>query len=93
MTGIVDVLVPLGLLAVGVSLMLGLFTQAGAWTAAFFLTLFYLASIPTSGVPTANAEGSYLLVNKTLVELAAVVVLATFRTGDIAGLDLLRRRT
>jgi thiosulfate dehydrogenase (quinone) large subunit len=92
MTGVVDLLVPVGLLAVGMSLMLGLFTQAGVWTAAFFLTLFYLASIPTSGVPAPSAEGAYLLVNKTLVELAAVIVLATFRTGEIAGLDLLRRR-
>ena len=35
------------------------------------------------------AEGTYLLVNKTLIEAAAVVVLITFRTGAIAGLDLL----
>jgi thiosulfate dehydrogenase [quinone] large subunit len=92
MTGAVDLLVPLGLLAAGLSLMLGLFTQLGAWTAVFFLTLFYVASIPTAGVPVPNAEGTYLIVNKTLVELAAVVVLAVFRTGEIAGLDLLRRR-
>lgn len=90
---VVDLLVPLGLLAVGLSLMLGLFTQVGAWGAACFLTLFYLASIPTTGVPMPNAEGAYLLVNKTLVELAAVIVVATFHTGEIAGLDLLRRRS
>ena len=32
-----------------------------------------------------------LLVNKTLVELAAVCVVLAFRTGEIAGLDLLIR--
>src|SRR5262249_27051374 len=37
-----DMIVPLGLLLVGVSLVLGLFTQLGAWGALAFLTLFYL---------------------------------------------------
>jgi thiosulfate dehydrogenase [quinone] large subunit len=92
MSGVVDVLVPLGLLLAGLSLMLGLFTQLGAWVACLFLSLFYIAYIPTGGVPVPNAEGTYLIVNKTLVELAAVGVLIAFRTGEIAGLDLLRVR-
>jgi thiosulfate dehydrogenase [quinone] large subunit len=92
-TGIVDVLVPIGLVCAGVSLVLGLFTQLGAWVAFLFLTLFYVAYIPTAGVPEPHAEGTYLIVNKTLVELAAVAVLIAFRTGDLAGLDLLRRRS
>jgi thiosulfate dehydrogenase [quinone] large subunit len=92
MSGVVDVLVPLGLFCAGVSLMLGLFTQIGAWVAFLFLTLFYIAYIPTGGVPVPNAEGTYLIVNKTLVELAAVGVLIAFRTGELAGLDLLRTR-
>lgn len=92
-TGIVDVLVPIGLLCAGLALMLGLFTQLGAWVAFLFLTLFYVAYIPTAGVPAPNAEGTYLIVNKTLVELAAVAVLIAFRTGEIAGLDLLRGRS
>ena len=89
-SGIVDVLVPIGLLCAGLSLMLGLYTQLGAWVAFLFLTLFYIAYIPTAGVPAPNAEGTYLIVNKTLVELAAVGVLLAFRTGEMAGLDLLR---
>jgi hypothetical protein len=37
------------------------------------------------------AEGSYLFVNKTLVEAVAVLVLLSFDTGRIAGLDRLWR--
>jgi thiosulfate dehydrogenase [quinone] large subunit len=89
-----DMLIPIGLLLVGLSLLLGLFTQLGAWGALAFLTLFYLTAIPMNGVPQPNAEGTYLIVNKTLVEWAAVLVVIAFRTGRIAGLDTLwPRRT
>jgi hypothetical protein len=36
-----------------------------------------------------RAEGTYLLVNKNLIEACAVAVLFAFRTGSIAGLDRL----
>jgi thiosulfate dehydrogenase [quinone] large subunit len=85
----VDLAVPIGLALVGLSLVLGLFTQLGCWGAAAFLAMFYLSAIPTSGAPQPGAEGTYLLVNKNLIELAAVVLLLSFRTGRIAGLDLL----
>jgi thiosulfate dehydrogenase [quinone] large subunit len=77
---------------VGLSLLLGLFTQLGCTGALLLLGSFYLAAIPTLGVPQAGAEGTYLLVNKTLIELGAVLVLLAFRTGRIAGLDVLRLR-
>jgi thiosulfate dehydrogenase [quinone] large subunit len=88
----IDILVPIGLVLVGLSLMLGLFTQLGAFGAVAMLTLFYLASIPTTGTAAPGAEGAYLIVNKTLVEWAAALVVLFSRTGEIAGLDLLRRR-
>ena len=56
------------------------------------LALFYLAAIPLDGVARPGAEGTYLIVNKTLVELGAACVLLACRTGAIAGLDLLRAR-
>ena len=86
----IDTLVPIGLLLVGLSLVAGLFTQAGCAGAIAFLTLFYLSAIPTTGAPQPGAEGTYLIVSKNLVELAAVLVIFAFRTGEIAGLDLLR---
>ena len=39
-----------------------------------------------------GAEGAYLLVNKNLIEAAAVFVVLTFRSERVAGLDLLRER-
>jgi thiosulfate dehydrogenase (quinone) large subunit len=88
--GWIDRLVPIGLAAVGLSLILGFLTQIGCWGALGFLALFYVSSIPTAGVPQPGAEGTYLIVNKNLVEAAAVLVLTAFRTGTIAGLDVLR---
>ncbi len=85
----VDRLVPIALVAVGLSLILGMLTQLGCWGALAFLALFYLSSIPTAGIPQIGAEGTYLFVNKNLVEACAVLVLLVFRTGTIAGLDLL----
>jgi thiosulfate dehydrogenase (quinone) large subunit len=87
--GPIDVVVAFGLLAVGLSLVLGLFTRIGAVGALVLLSLFYLAAIPTAGLPQPGTEGAYLLVNKTLIEAAAVCVLLAFDTGRIAGLDLL----
>ncbi len=87
--GWMDTTVKISLLLIGVSLILGLFTRAGCWGALFFLTLFYLLSVPLAGAPQAGNEGTYLLVNKTLIEAAAVAALLVFNTGAIAGLDLL----
>ena len=84
----IDWIVPVGLVLVGLSLMLGALTTIGCRGALAFLSLFYLAALPTSGLPQAGAEGAYLLVSKTLIEAAAVLALLVFRTGEIAGLDL-----
>lgn len=85
----IDILVAAGLILVGLSLTLGLLTQAGCAGGLALLTLFYLAQIPTAGVPQPGAEGAYLFVSKTLIEAGAVLVLFFFRTGRIAGLDRL----
>ena len=85
----IDRTVKVGLLLIGLSLILGLFTRVGASGALLFLSLFYLLYVPVAGVPQPGNEGTYLVVNKTLIEAAAVVVLLTFNTGAIAGLDLL----
>jgi thiosulfate dehydrogenase [quinone] large subunit len=90
--GWIDKTVKIGLLLIGLSLILGLLTRAGLWGAVFFLTLFYLLAIPTAGAPQPGNEGTYLIVNKTLIEGAAVGVLLTFNTGAIAGLDMFLTR-
>jgi len=90
--GSLDLAVAIALTAVGISLMLGLFTQSGCTGALALLAMFYLAAVPTGG-SDARAEGTYLLVNKNLVEAGAVLVLLAFRTGAIAGVDRLWLRS
>jgi thiosulfate dehydrogenase [quinone] large subunit len=85
--GAVDQVVAVGLAIIGIALMLGLFTQVACIGGMALLTLFYLSAIPTDGLPGPRMEGAYLLVNKNLIELAALAVVFTFRTGYIAGLD------
>jgi thiosulfate dehydrogenase [quinone] large subunit len=88
----IDRALMIGIAAVGLSLMLGLFTRLGCIGGMFLLALFYFLAIPTTGMPMTGAEGNYLIVNKTLIEGVAVAVLASFDTGHIAGLDRLWRR-
>ncbi len=85
----IDRLIIFGLLAVGISLMLGLLTRIGCIGGLLLLALFYFTAIPTAGLPQTGAEGTYLLVNKTLIEGLAVLALFAFDTGRIAGLDRL----
>jgi thiosulfate dehydrogenase (quinone) large subunit len=91
-TRTIDNTVKVSLTLIGLSLVLGLFSRLGSWAALFLLLLFYLLMVPTSGTHQPGAEGAYLIVNKTLIEAAAVWVLLSFRSGEIAGLDLLLSR-
>ena len=90
--GTLDVGIAIVLIAIGFSLMLGLFTQAGCSGAMALLALFYVSAVPV-GLPEPHAEGTYLFVNKNLIELAATSAILVFRTGRIAGLDLWRVRS
>ena len=77
-----------GLAIVGVLLMLGLFTRLASIAGIGFILLFYLCNPPFVGyfytIPT---EGSYLIINKNLVEIAALFVILLTRSGLYAGLD------
>jgi thiosulfate dehydrogenase [quinone] large subunit len=83
--------VAVALLVAGLLLLLGLYTQLGCVLALGLLSMFYLSAIPLQGIPEPRSEGTYLIVNKNLIEAAAVGVVLAFRTGRIAGLDVLRR--
>ena len=85
----IDLTVIAALWAIGLSLMLGLFTQLGCYGALGMLGLFYLTAMPLDGAPHAGMEGNYMIVNKNLIEFVAVAALWSFRTGRTAGLDLL----
>ena len=79
-----------GLTIVGILLILGLFTRLASLGGIGFILLFYFANPPFVGyfysLPT---EGSYLIINKNLVELCALVVILVTGSGRFAGLDRL----
>jgi predicted dehydrogenase/uncharacterized membrane protein YphA (DoxX/SURF4 family) len=84
---VVDFLNVWGLILIGLGLMLGAFTRTATAFGVALLALYYVANPPFGGTPSGPAEGSYLIVNKTLVELAAMVALLVFPTGHLVGLD------
>ena len=78
------------LILIGLALFMGLFTRFAAVAGVLLLALYYLANPPLlglgNGMPT---EGSYLVVDKNLIEIAALLVIAIFPTGRFFGLDAL----
>jgi thiosulfate dehydrogenase (quinone) large subunit len=85
----VDFLNTWGLIAIGLGLILGLFTQAAAISGAILLFVYFLNNPPLIGLEyTVPAEGSNIVVNKTLIEAVALAVVAVFPSGLFAGLDM-----
>jgi thiosulfate dehydrogenase [quinone] large subunit len=83
-----DLITMWGLTLVGVLLILGLFTRLASLGGIGFLLLFYLCNPPFVGYfYSIPSEGSYLVVNKNLVELCALVVISLTGSGRFAGLD------
>ena len=84
----VDLINIWGLIAIGLALILGLFTRIACFSGILLLLVYYVANPPfvglDFGVPT---EGHYLIVNKNLVEMVALCVLLIFPTGTFLGLD------
>jgi len=83
-----DLITMWGLTLVGILLILGLFTRLASLGGIGFIVLFYLCNPPFVGYfYSIPAEGSYLIVNKNLVELCALVVVLVTGSGRFAGLD------
>ncbi len=79
-----------GLTAMGACLMIGLFTRLACLAAAGFLLLTYLTISPFPWLPESPmTEGNYFFVNKNLIEMLALLVLATTPSGRWLGLDAL----
>lgn len=88
-----DLVTMWGLTVVGLLLMLGLFTRVASLAGMAFVLLFYLAAPPWVGYfYTLPSEGSYLIVNKNLVELCALLVILMTGSGRFAGLDRILHR-
>jgi len=77
-----------GLIAIGLGLMLGCLTRVAIISGITLLAFYYLSHPPFIGLKYAMpTEGSYLIVNKILIELFALVVLYLFPSSRQIGLD------
>jgi uncharacterized membrane protein YphA (DoxX/SURF4 family) len=85
----VDLITMWGLSAVGLCMMLGLFTPLACLGGAAYLLSFYLSMPPWPGLPEGITEGHYRFVNKNLIEMLACLVLASTPNGLWIGLDAL----
>jgi hypothetical protein len=70
-----------------VGLIVGLFTRTACVGGAILLLSFYLAMPPLPGVPESVRIEGYPYVNKNIVEMLALLTLATTTSGRWAGLD------
>jgi thiosulfate dehydrogenase [quinone] large subunit len=77
-----------GLSLIGLGLLLGCLTRLASAAGILVIALFYLCNPPFVGYfYSIPMEGSYLIVNKNLVELAALAVVLVTGSGRAAGLD------
>jgi uncharacterized membrane protein YphA (DoxX/SURF4 family) len=84
----IDGITAWGLFIVGGCLLLGLLTRFNCLLAAAFLLMTYFASPPWPWLPTPpNNEGNYFFVNKNVVEMLALLLLATTASGRWFGVD------
>lgn len=82
-----------GLMLIGLGLILGCFTRFSAICGAFMVLLFYMANPPFIGYFSSIAvEGNYLIINKNLVEIAGLLVIAVTYSGRYLGLDRILHR-
>jgi uncharacterized membrane protein YphA (DoxX/SURF4 family) len=83
-----DAIVKYGLVAIGACLLAGLLTRTACVAGAALLLMFFLAMPPLPNWPeNPKAEGHYLYINKNVIEMFALLALATMRSGRWAGLD------
>jgi len=92
MISVIDYMNIIGLIAVGISLLIGIKVRWGCIAGMLLLLLYYLAHPPFPGLPQGPAEGSYWVVNKNLIEMAALFVVFQFPLTTVFGLETIFSR-
>ena len=86
----VDFLNMWGLTAIGLGLICGCFSRWASIAGMVLLGIYYVVNPPFIGFQySAPTEGSYLIINKNLIEMAALYILIVFPTSTIIGIDRL----
>ena len=89
---IIDILNIWGLILVGMALVIGFYERAAAICGIILLGLYYLAHPPFSMLTyNLTAEGQSFLVNATLLEIVALILLVILPTGQYFGLARLSK--
>lgn len=83
----IDFLNIAGLIAVGISLLIGIKVRWGCVAGILLLLMYYLAHPPFSSLPQGPAEGSYWVVNKNLIEMVALYVIYQFPLIALFGIE------
>jgi len=84
---VIDTLNIIGLIAVGISLLIGIKVRCGCIGGMLLLLLYYLAHPPFPSLPQGPTEGSYWIVNKNLIEMAALYVIYEFPLISVFGIE------
>ena len=85
---VVDFLNVWGLVAIGLGLILGFLTRPAIISGIILLTFYYISHAPVVGISyELPSEGSYVWVNKNLIEMFALAVLYVFPSSRIIGID------
>jgi uncharacterized membrane protein YphA (DoxX/SURF4 family) len=87
---VTDKVVAYGLVGIGGCLLFGLFSRLACLGGSGLLLMFYAAMPALPGVPEPlKAEGHYYIINKNIIEMVALLALATTASGRWFGLDAL----
>lgn len=77
-----------GLILIGISLILGLFSRWACISGSLMLFLYFIAYPPIPGYMVGvPADGNYLWVNKTLIEFFVLLTLAFVSSDSLFGID------
>jgi len=85
---VVDWMNMLGLTAIGLGLIVGCFTRIASIAGMLLIFLYYLCNPPFVGYfYSLPSEGNYMIINKNLVEMIALLVIAVTYSGRYLGFD------
>jgi thiosulfate dehydrogenase [quinone] large subunit len=85
---IIDLINIWGLIFIGLGLIIGFLARPACIFGIALLAMYYLSHPPFVGIRySVPSEGSYLIVNKNLIELIALAVLYVFPTSKYIGID------
>jgi uncharacterized membrane protein YphA (DoxX/SURF4 family) len=83
----IDWLVRIGLVCIGVAMLLGFFTRFSCFMGALIILLITLPYLPLPGLPDNPRSLPFYYMNQNIIEIIALLALATTRSGRWLGID------